>query len=87
MVKILSYVNMSEGKVNFPVQKNPRRVGARPQIAKFREHIITDDTKWQRYDNANYSDFIMHEFNGLSPKLKNLTPNEKGVESSNKKTP
>lgn len=51
-VKILSFVDMNEAK--------PRRENRRRVIPKFKEVLITDDTKWI-YDNSDFTG-LMNEF-------------------------
>ncbi len=59
LVKILSYIDIQES-MSFD---RSRRRRMRQQLPKFKEHIITLDTKW-RIENSDYS-CMMNEFKKL----------------------
>ncbi len=75
MVKIISYVDMSEGKATYNQQQR------RQVYPKFREHLITPSTKWIN-ENANFCS-QMDEYNYVSKAnlIKNIEVKENEIKA------
>eukprot|EP00347_Sterkiella_histriomuscorum_P005467 403356505 len=75
-VKILSYVDMKEGIPKDLRFRNRRRL---QNLPKFKEHIITADTKWQ-IENADFS-ALMNEFRVFEKRDQNTNENQNNTQT------